>query len=127
MDESGNPRKFIITDGVTADCTKAVELINKVKCKGVIGDKGYDTDSIIHHCKGMNKKVVIPPRKSRNNPREYDKEVYKRRHLVENAFLKLKRWRGIATRYAKNSASFMACVFIRLIAILCENFIDDTV
>ena len=112
MDESGNPRKFIITDGVTADCTKAVELINKVKCKGVIGDKGYDTDSIIHHCKGMNKKVVIPPRKSRNNPREYDKEVYKRRY---------------STRYAKNSASFMACVFIRLIAILCENFIDDTI
>ena len=28
------------------------------------------------------------------------KEFYKYRHLVENAFLHLKRWCGIATRYA---------------------------
>jgi len=35
----------------------------------------------------------------------YDKELYKLQHLVENAFLHLKRGRGIATRYAKNTAS----------------------
>ena len=33
------------------------------------------------------------------------------------AFLLLKRWRGIATRYAKNAASFAAAVQIRCIAI----------
>ena len=33
--------------------------------------------------------------------------LYKLRHLVENAFLHLKRWRGIATRYAKNLSSFV--------------------
>ena len=42
---------------------------------------------------------------------------YKLRHLVENAFLHLKRWRGIATRYAKNSSSFLAAVPIRCIAL----------
>jgi transposase len=35
---------------------------------------------------------------------------------VENAFMHLKRWRGIATRYAKNLASFRAAVQIRCIA-----------
>ena len=35
----------------------------------------------------------------------------------ENAFLLLKRWRGIAARYAKNAASFAAAVQIRCIAI----------
>ncbi len=39
------------------------------------------------------------------------------RHLVENAFLHLKRWRGIATRYAKNTASFLAAVLC--CAVLC--------
>ena len=39
--------------------------------------------------------------------------LYKLRHLVENAFLHLKRWRGIATRYAKNLKSFVAAVQIR--------------
>lgn len=35
------------------------------------------------------------------------------RHLVENAFCKLKGWRGIATRYAKKTSSFLAIVQIR--------------
>ncbi|MDB2592933.1 IS5/IS1182 family transposase, partial [Gammaproteobacteria bacterium] len=41
----------------------------------------------------------------------------KYRHLVENAFLNLKRWRGIATRYAKNAKYFLAAVQIRCIAL----------
>ncbi|MBN8709745.1 MAG: transposase, partial [Verrucomicrobia bacterium] len=41
----------------------------------------------------------------------------KLRHLVENTFLHLKRWRGIATRYTKNAASFLAAVHIRCLAI----------
>lgn len=36
---------------------------------------------------------------------------------VENAFLHLKRWRGMATGYAKNTASFLAAVQIRCIAL----------
>ena len=60
---------------------------------------------------------VVPPRKNRKVQREYDKDLYRLRHLVENAFLHLKRWRGIATRYAKNTASFLAAVQIRCLAI----------
>ena len=61
--------------------------------------------------------VVIPPKKNRVEQREYDKALYRLRHLVENAFLHLKRWRGIASRYAKNTASFLAAVQIRCIAL----------
>ena len=39
--------------------------------------------------------------------------LYKQRHLVENAFLHIKQWRGIATRYAKRLSSFLAAVQIR--------------
>jgi transposase len=60
---------------------------------------------------------VIPPKRNRIAQRDYDEELYKLRHLVENAFLHLKRWRGIATRYAKNSASFLAAIHIRCIAL----------
>jgi len=60
-------------------------------------------------------KIVIPPKRSRKFQREYDEHLYKLRHLVENAFLHLKRWRGIATRYAKNTASFVAAIQIRCI------------
>ena len=36
---------------------------------------------------------------------------------VENYFLALKRWRGIATRYAKTSDAFIAAVHVRCITI----------
>ncbi len=61
--------------------------------------------------------VVIPPKRNRKVQRYYDKDIYKLRHLVENAFMILKQWRGIATRYAKNASSFLAAVHIRYIAI----------
>jgi transposase len=61
--------------------------------------------------------VVIPPKKNRKEQREYDKHLYRMRHLVENAFLKLREWRGIATRYAKNTTSFLAAVHIKCVAI----------
>jgi transposase len=60
---------------------------------------------------------VIPPRTNRTTKRSYDEDLYKLRHLIENAFLHLKRWRGIATRYAKQAASFLAAVQIRCIAL----------
>ena len=62
-------------------------------------------------------KVVIPPKKNRKEQREYDKELYRARHLVENAFLHLKSWRGIATCYAKNDYSFVSSVHIRCISL----------
>jgi transposase len=83
----------------------------------LLADRGYDTDSILNQAKAAGMDVVIPAKKNRVTQREHDKDLYKLRHLVENAFLHLKRWRGIATRYAKNAASFLAAVHIRCLAI----------
>jgi len=83
----------------------------------LIADKGYDTDKVVGLAQDAAIQVVIPPKKNRKDQREYDKYLYRLRHLVENAFLQLKQWRGIATRYAKNTASFLAAVHIRCIAI----------
>jgi transposase len=79
----------------------------------LIADKGYDTDAIIAEAQAAGMEVVIPPKSNRKILRAYDEYLYRLRHLVENAFLKLKQWRGIATRYAKRSASFLAAVQFR--------------
>ena len=60
----------------------------------LLADKGYDSDAIVAKVEEQGAKAVIPPRKNRKQPREYDKHLYKLRHLVENAFLHLKRWGG---------------------------------
>jgi transposase len=39
---------------------------------------------------------------------DYDKEMYRWRHLVENYFAKIKEIRSIATRYDKTAESFEA-------------------
>ncbi len=83
----------------------------------LIADRGYDSNAVIGQAWKQGMEPVIPPRKNRKVQRDYDRNLYKLRHLVENAFLHLKRWRGIATRYAKNAASFLAAIHIRCIHI----------
>ena len=83
----------------------------------LIADQGYDTDTILEQAAAQGMNAVIPPKKNRKAQRPYNKALYKLRHRVENTFLMLKRGRGIATRYAKNSASFLAAVHIRCLTV----------
>lgn len=117
VDAHGMPVRVIITQGTRADCTQAGRLIEGITAEHLLADKAYDSDAIIEQAQDQGMNPVIPPRRNRKEQREYDEELYKLRHLVENAFLHLKRWRGIATRYAKNTASFLAAVHIRCIAL----------
>ena len=111
------PIRVLVTAATPADCTQAGKLIEGLSAENLLADKGYDSDAIIELAIGQGMKAHIPPRKNRKEQRDYDKQIYKLRHLVENAFLHLKRWRGIATPYAKCSASFLAAVHIRCIAL----------
>ena len=110
------PVRFFITDATVADCSIAEALITKFQAEYLLADRGYDTDAIIRCALQSGMTPVIPPKKNRKVLRNYDKHIYKPRHLVETAFLQLKKWRGIATRYAKNVSSFVAAVQIRCIA-----------
>jgi transposase len=92
-------------------------LIDGISAGWLLADKGYDSNEIIEKAISQDMNVVIPPKKNRKDQRDYDKYLYSLRHLVENAFLHLKRWRGIATRYAKNTSSFVAAVQIRCISL----------
>lgn len=108
---------MVITDGTTADCQQAPGLIAGLTAEYLLADRGYDSDAMVTQAQAQGMTVVIPPRKHRKVQRPYDTDLYKLRHLVENAFLHLKRWRGIATRYAKHTASFLAAVHIRCLAL----------
>ena len=113
VDALGLPVRAIITDGPRADCKEAIPLIQNLPCKVLLADRGYDTDEIIDCAKNSGIQPVIPPKKNRKIQRTYDENLYKKRHLVENTFLRLKRsWRGIATRYVKKLSSFVAFVHL---------------
>ena len=59
---------------------------------------------------------MIPLRSRRKDPRDYDQDLYRLCHLVENAFLNLKQGEAVETRYTKNAASFLAICEIRALA-----------
>ena len=111
------PVRIHITEGTSADCKEAIELIEGIDAEALLADKAYDTDEMIEYLEKNDIEVVIPSKKNRKIQRNHDAYIYKMRHLIENAFLHLKRWRSIATRYAKNSKSFLAAVQIRCIAL----------
>ena len=106
------PVGCLVTAGTVADCTKAFELLGGMSANALFADKAYDTNEILDYAEQRGMVAIIPPKKNRVTQRDYDKELYKLRHLVENAFLHLKQWRGVATRYAKNTTSFLAIVHI---------------
>jgi transposase len=55
---------------------------------------------------------VIPPKSNRKVQRDFDKDAYKARHLIENFFWKLKQYRAIATRYDKTARNFLAAIHL---------------
>lgn len=64
--------------------------------------------------------AAIPPRGNRLRPREFHRERYKARNLVERFFDRLKQFRRLATRYDKlanrfNAFLHLACAYIWLL------------
>jgi len=109
--KKGNPLRFIFTGGERNDCTQGENLLSGMECKSVIADKGYDTAKILSKIRGMKAEIVIPSSKTRKQQREYDKEKYRERNLIERLFNKMKRFRRFATRYEKLSLAFEGFVY----------------
>jgi transposase len=58
------------------------------------------------------KTLVIPPKRNRKIKRDFDTEMYKARHLIENFYCKLKQYRAIATRYDKTARNFLGAIHL---------------
>jgi transposase len=81
----------------------------------MIGDKGYDSDEYRAALLAKNITPCIPPRKGRLFPADFDKNLYRQRHKIENLFARLKDWRRIHTRYDRCAYSFIAAITIAAI------------
>lgn len=118
-DGLGNPLELALTAGQVHDVTQASGLLVGKQAQHVIADKGYDADGLIAQIEQQGAAAVIPPRTNRKPPREYDRHVYKERHLIECLFGKLKHYRRIFSRFdklARNYWSFLcfACTLVWL-------------
>lgn len=58
-------------------------LLDGLACQCVIANSGYDSNAFIAEMVSKSIKVVIPPKKNRLVQRDYDKDFYKTRNLIE--------------------------------------------
>jgi transposase len=87
---------------------QADTLVAQVEPKALLGDKGYDADSLLNSLEVRAIKAVIPPKSNRKVKRDCDFALYAERNLVERFFNTIKHYRGIATRYEKTARNFLA-------------------
>jgi transposase len=119
VDALGNPVAFHLTGGQAHDLDGADALLADIAAPVVIADKGDDAEArVLAPLREAGKVAVIPPKRHRTEPRDYDRDLYQARHLIEHFFCKLKQFRAIATRYDKRKRNFLAGVYLAATAIL---------
>ena len=110
-DALGNPTRFMLAPGPAHDRKGADRLLPDLKAEALLADRAYNADERVRvplQKAGMT--AVIPSKSNRIVQRDYDKDLYEARHLIENFFCKLKQYRAIATRYDKTARNFLAAI-----------------
>ncbi len=86
----------------------------------VVADKGYSYPACRALLRSRGIAHTIPERADQRERRAhrpgrklgFDREVYRRRNVVERCVSRLKRWRAVATRYDKRAVNYRAVVVI---------------
>ena len=110
---------FSLSGGQAHDAPEGIALLKKIQRKKeqkyLLMDRAYEGENVRAAAWEQGFEPVVPPKKNRRNPWEYDKERYKRRNEIEHFFLRLKRFRRIFTRYDKLDIIFCSFIFLALI------------
>jgi transposase len=117
VDALGNPVTIHLSPGQDADITHAETLLADHHPEAVLADKGYDSDGFVAAVERRGAEAVVPPKKNRVEPREYDRYLYKQRCGVEQTVGLLKQCRRVATRYEKTARNFLGMVLFAAIMI----------
>ncbi|MDP1448674.1 IS5 family transposase [Acinetobacter lwoffii] len=121
-DANGLPIDFKITGGGVHDSQVVKQLIDTVgEATYLIADKGYDAEHIRIYAQNKDMIPIIPMRSNnKRSNKEFDKYLYKLRHLVENVFARLKHFRAIATRFDKLARNYQSMIYIAYMFIWCK-------
>ena len=111
VDALGNLIDFKLMPGQRNDICGVAPLIEGKEFAALLADKAFDADWLLLELEERGSVAVIPPRRNRKEQRAYDKEAYKKRHLVENFFCDLKEYKKIAMRSEKTDESFAANIY----------------
>ena len=112
-DGLGRPIILLLSEGQMSDYKGAFLILDALpKASELLGDRGYDSNWFRAALIERGITPCIPPRSNRKVQIDYDTQLYKQRHKIENVFARIKDWRRIATRYDRCAHTFMSAICI---------------
>ena len=78
-------------------------------------DRAYQGDETRQLALALGYEPVVPPLRTRVEPWECDREMYKRRNEIERLFRRLKGFRRIFSRFEKLDVVFLGFIVFALI------------
>lgn len=131
-DDRTRPITLILTGGQAGDNPQLVPLLDLHRSQSLPGptrrfrllaDKAYSHPSTRQQLRGRRIAHTIPERQDQKNRRKakgakggrppgFEKDSYAKRNTVERGFLRLKQWRGIATRFDKHALTYLGGVIL---------------
>ena len=82
--------RFVLLPGQRHDSVGVLPLIEGIASGALLGDKAFDADWLRADLDGRGAATVIPPKTNRKAAIDFDRDMYRWRHLIENTFAKLK-------------------------------------
>ncbi|MEW6479677.1 MAG: IS5 family transposase [Pseudomonadota bacterium] len=111
---------FCLSPGQAHDAPEGRRLLSSLgptsRPMHLLMDRAYEGNETRQLALDLGFIPVVPPMKTRIEPWEYDREMYKRRNEVERLFRRLKGYRRIFSRFEKLDLMFLGFISFVLVA-----------
>jgi transposase len=112
---------FMLTSGNEHDAPAGRILLETVGVQkttiDLLMDRAYEDYETRKAAALLHFNPIVPPKKNRREPWDYDTELYKKRNEVERLFRKIKAFRRVFTRYDKLDKMFSGFIYLALVFI----------
>lgn len=112
VDALGNPLRLHLTGGQVHDVTQAAVLLADLNSAYVIADRGYAAQALVDLITDSGAVAVIPPHQRAKTKRDYDRWLYRERHLVECFMNKIKHFRRVFSRFDKLAHHYAGFLYL---------------
>jgi transposase len=110
---------FSLSPGHAHDAPEGRKLLRSLEHQdadvALVMDRAYEGEETRQLALDLGFTPVVPPKKNRIAPWEYDREMYRRRNEIERLFRRLKGFRRIFSRFDKLDVMFLAFIHFALI------------